>query len=240
MVGDEPFSGATAISQCIDVRTALVDWPEIEGKKYALLSGYIKMLDDGNIQSGYDGNIRVDYYAGPSSCVNNQNGFWTDSVYEGEGWRKAVHTHELPSSAQFIQVRFSVDTDFNFGEGPFIPIGYFDDIHFGPPTLPVSAIVNGNDINMTWEHLDSYYFYGVFRSTDPYFTPDESTLLTIPLLEAPTANYSDVGVMLSSSNSFYAVRGDMNPFTVILSQPSIWAVESQRIGKFSYPLVAGS
>ena len=88
--------------------------------------------------------------------------------------------------------------------------------------LPVQKDKNGE---FTW-----VINYQVFQSDQPYFDPDP-TPVTGNLVKEPTdPDYLHKGVMNSLTNYFYVVRA------VNMVGPS---ANSNRVGKFTYPLVPG-
>lgn len=101
-----------------------------------------------------------------------------------------------------------------------------------PLAAPVLTITrSGTSSLLTWNAVAGRSFYQVFRSSQPYFQPgDWSSWLPVP---QPTAtSYTDVNALAAVNSYFYVVK-------TVNAAPEA-SVNSNRVGKFTYPLVKGN
>jgi len=89
---------------------------------------------------------------------------------------------------------------------------------------------SGHNAVLTWTDTGATE-YKVYRSTVPYFTPDDATNL---LATVTTATFTDSGAVGSAAtNYFYKVRG-------VDACPPANPNYIQRVGEFDFNLVAGT
>jgi subtilisin-like proprotein convertase family protein len=94
----------------------------------------------------------------------------------------------------------------------------------------LSISYSGNDAILSWTDTGASQ-YNVYRSTDPYFTPDDATNL---LGTTNSSSYTDSGsVGDAGTNYYYKVRG-------IDTCPPTDANYTQRVGEFDFTLVSGT
>jgi subtilisin-like proprotein convertase family protein len=92
----------------------------------------------------------------------------------------------------------------------------------------LSISYSGNDAILSWADTGASQ-YNVYRSTDPYFTPDDATNLRGT---TDSASYTDSGsVGDAGTNYYYKVRG-------IDTCPPTDANYTQRVGEFDFTLVS--
>ena len=90
---------------------------------------------------------------------------------------------------------------------------------------------SGNDVVISWTDAASATEYKVYRSTDPYFTPDDATNL---LATVTTASYTDQNAAGDASvNYFYKVLG-------VDSCPPSDPNYVERVGEFDFTLIPGA
>ncbi|HHB90955.1 MAG TPA: hypothetical protein ENK60_06565 [Anaerolineae bacterium] len=96
------------------------------------------------------------------------------------------------------------------------------------PGLSVSH--TGTDAILSWSHTGATE-YRIYRSTDPYFTPDDAT----NLYDTTTTNtYTDAGAVGdATTNYYYKVRG-------VDSCPPTDPNYTERVGEFDFDLVPGT
>ena len=87
---------------------------------------------------------------------------------------------------------------------------------------------SGNDVILSWKDAGASQYY-IYRSTAPYFTPDDATNL---LDVTDTASYTDGNAMGGLVNYYYKVIGSD---TCPPSEPDY----AERVGKFEFPMVPG-
>jgi hypothetical protein len=89
---------------------------------------------------------------------------------------------------------------------------------------------SGNDVVISWTAAVGATEYKVYRSTDPYFTPDDATNLLVTVTDA---TYTDGGVMGDGTDYYYKVLG-------VDSCPPASPDYIKRVGEFDFTLVPGS
>jgi hypothetical protein len=94
----------------------------------------------------------------------------------------------------------------------------------------LSISYSGNDAILSWADTGASR-YNIYRSTDPYFTPDDATNY---LSSSATNSFTDSGAAGDASkNYYYKVLGvDICP----PADPNY----TQRVGEFDFTLVSGT
>ena len=90
---------------------------------------------------------------------------------------------------------------------------------------------SGNDVVISWTDAANAAEYKIYRSTDPYFTPDDATNL---LATVTTASYTDQNAAGDASiNYYYKVRG---VDACAPTDPNY----VERVGEFDFTLIPGA
>ena len=98
------------------------------------------------------------------------------------------------------------------------------------PTVPVlEGTLENNALTLTWIHEDDVCGYEIHRSTAPYFTPSEGSLV-IQITANVSSFSSGLGVGDVNHNYFYKIKA----VTGSESTPS------NAVGEFDFPLTPGS
>lgn len=102
-----------------------------------------------------------------------------------------------------------------------------------PPAAPaVTIATSGSNVRLSWLTVSGAAKYQVFRSSAPYFKPNEwGSLLT--LAEQTATSYTDSNALTQVNACYYVVKS-------LSAAPEHASVNSKRVGKFTFQLVKGN
>ena len=99
-----------------------------------------------------------------------------------------------------------------------------------PDAVTVSISKSGNDAVLSWNNTDSLVdHYEIWRSTDPYFTPQGNTPYATVTAAVGTNNYTDIGALGDVNNNYFYVVRAFNDFGLL-------SPISNRVGEFDREL----
>jgi hypothetical protein len=102
-----------------------------------------------------------------------------------------------------------------------------------PDAVTVSISKSGNNAVLTWNNGDALVErFEVWRSTDPYFTPQGTTPYATVTADVGTNTYTDVGALGDVNNNYFYVVRAFNDFGLL-------SPISNRVGEYDYVITPG-
>ena len=104
-----------------------------------------------------------------------------------------------------------------------------------PPTISSSAVSVSNKMEFSWTDNNLTSCYAIYRSTEPYFTADGTTLYD-GTLTAATHSYEDpdANVIGNTANNYFYIVEASN------CDASLPEVSTTRVGEFDFSITPGS